>query len=53
MKLKPCEKCGCIGIHACIGVKFYPSEDEISRQNKQLSALSDKLIELKESVAQN
>ena len=53
MKLIPCEKCGCIGIHACIGVKYYPSEDEIARQNKQLSELSDKLKKLNKSVAQN
>ena len=53
MKLIPCEKCGCTGIHACIGVKYNHSEDEIARQNKQLSELSGKLKKLKESVAQN
>ena len=50
MKLTPCEKCGCTGIHACIGVKHRPSEEEVARQEKQLSELGDKLRELEPNL---
>jgi hypothetical protein len=44
-----CSKCGCTGLHACIGVRYIETPEDKARNRKQLKEIVANLNRLSEN----